>query len=114
MRSAFGIGRLEPWRGFRQSELDAWSDGMMTKPRRLFLCYGASVALFFVVIGVYLDLSHDRPIPPFIEWISLPGALLAGVHSDYFFTGMTIINIAIYAGIPYLIWTVVERRRNQQ
>jgi len=53
-------------------------------------------------------------IPTFIEWIGLPGTLIAafclvGVHSDHFILASILANIGVYLLIPYLLWKMFSR-----
>src|SRR5437762_7062802 len=60
---------------------------MATRPKLLFISCAVTVTLFFGCIEFYLSTRHQPTVPRFIEWVEMPGTLLAayglvGVHSD--------------------------------
>jgi hypothetical protein len=62
---------------------------MVTRTKSTFWCYTVAVILFFCFVGLYVNADTKGNIPAFIEWIGLPGTLIAafclvGVHSDHF------------------------------
>ncbi len=82
---------------------------MVARSKLLFIGYCVGVILFFGCIGVYLSGDQTGNVPSFIEWIGMPGTLLAvyglvGVHSDHFVLASILANIGIYLLVPYLVW----------
>ena len=70
--------------------------------------------LFFVAVGIYIHVERPSQIPSIIEWVGLPGTLIAifciaGVHSDYFILASILANIGIYLVIPWLGFRLFRR-----
>jgi hypothetical protein len=71
--------------------------------------YGVAVVIFFCYFGFF----RSGEIPRWIEMISLPGALIAGLvavgmHSNLFTPASIIVNVAIYFGLPCLLLTRLD------
>lgn len=82
---------------------------MIAKTKWFFLCYAIGVLLFFGCIEIYLSARERAHVPSFVEWVEMPGSLLAafclvGVHSDYFALAAFLSNVAVYLLVPYLGW----------
>jgi hypothetical protein len=85
---------------------------MGARSKLAFVCYGVGVVLFFALVGRYLAADQKGDLPTLLEWICLPGTLLAvyclvGVHSDHFILASILANIALYLLVPYLVWKLV-------
>ena len=93
---------------------------MLARSKLAFVCYGVGVILFFSFVGFYLSAHEQGEIPTLVEWIGIPGVLLAafylvGVHSDHFILASILANIGVYLLIPRLIWkmfTFWKKRRS--
>jgi len=86
---------------------------MVAKSKLPFVCYGVGVVLFFALVGCYLAADQKGDLPMLLEWISLPGTLLAvyclvGVHSDHFILASILANIGVYLLVPYLLWKLLS------
>jgi hypothetical protein len=82
---------------------------MVARSKLTFVCYGVGLVLFFALVGRYLVADQKGDLPTLLEWICLPGTLLAiyclvGVHSDHFILASILANIAVYLLVPYLVW----------
>ena len=84
-----------------------------------FLC-GVAVVLFFIASGSYLfSLTTKDTVPGFLEWVFLPGTLLAGfgivgVHSDHFLSVALIANICFYLSLVAVAWRITLRRQRRE
>jgi hypothetical protein len=75
--------------------------------------YGVAVVVFFC----FFLLLRSSELPQWVEWVSLPGILIAGfglvgVHSSLFVAASIIVNIGIYFGLPCLLVTRLDSFRN--
>jgi len=91
---------------------------MVARSKLLFVGYGVGVVLFFSYLGAYLSADHGGNVPSVIEWIGMPGTLLAvyglvGVHSDHFVLASILANIGIYLLVPYLVGRLLSRGRSR-
>lgn len=82
---------------------------MVARSKLLFVCYAVAVVLFFGCVGFYLSADQKGDVPGLIEWIGMPGTLLAvyalvGVHSDHFILASILANIGVYLLVPVVIW----------
>ena len=93
---------------------------MVARSKIVFFCYDVGVIFFFSFVGFYLSAHEHGEIPMLVEWIGMPGVLLAafclvGVHSDHFILASILANIGVYLLISWLIWkmfTFWKKRRS--
>jgi len=93
---------------------------MVARSKFVFICYAVGVVLFFGCIELYLSAREQVNVPTFVEWVEMPGSLLAayclvGVHSDHFVLASFLSNIAVYLLVPYLVFkmfTFWKKRRS--
>jgi len=85
---------------------------MVARSKLLFTCYSLGVIVFFACVGLYLSAHEQGDVPKLLEWIGMPGVLLAvfclvGVHSDHFVLASILANIAVYLIVPWLLWRLL-------
>jgi hypothetical protein len=82
---------------------------MVARSKLVFACYSLGVIVFFSCVGFYVTANEQGDVPNLLEWIGMPGVLLAvfclvGVHSDHFVLASILANIAVYLLVPWLLW----------
>jgi len=95
---------------------------MSAKTKVIIVSYTITVFSFFSFVGIFINAERPSVIPAFIEWVSLPGVLIAvycmtGPHSDHFIFASMLASISVYLFVPYFVWSLFlrcKRRRPHQ